>query len=182
MAASQASWGIMNRKVTCVYAIVLSRWHCSGTSFVEALAFLWMKALVKVKSVGIGNFWAMGRRGVNFKANVSGLRRFCSWLLFLLSWAMTSIYILKTPKAKHLIHISLLSSRPGPYIKPAGCLHLDISWAPQTVLLAVLKLSTEKGAIFLYNSCSKAPEWFIKLWPQALIPFPSSNCIVSWDL
>lgn len=83
---------------------------------------------------------------------------FLTSLLTLLGNFMTSIYTLKTPKAKHLIHISLLSSRPGPYIKPAGCLHLDISWAPQTVLLAVLKLSTEKGAIFLYNSCSKAPE------------------------
>lgn len=78
--------GIMSRKVTCVHLSV--RWHCSGTNFVGALALLWIKALVKVKSIGIGNFWAMGRRGVNFKANVSGLSRFCSWLLFLLFWAI----------------------------------------------------------------------------------------------
>lgn len=50
----------------------------SGTSFVEAFALVWMKGLVKVKSIGIGTFWVIGRRGANPKANMSGLNRFCS--------------------------------------------------------------------------------------------------------
>ena len=50
----------------------------SGTYFLEALAFVWMKGFAKMKSIDIGTFWVMGRRGVNPKANVSGLNGFCS--------------------------------------------------------------------------------------------------------
>lgn len=49
-----------------------------GNSFVEALALVWVKDLIKVKSIGIGVFRVMGRRGANSKAKVSGLSRFCS--------------------------------------------------------------------------------------------------------
>lgn len=55
---------------------------------------------------------------------------------------------------------SYLSPEPQtwPMYQTYGHVHLDISWAPQTVLLAVLKLSSEKGVISPHSSCAEAPE------------------------
>lgn len=113
-------------------------------------------------------------QGQHFRLKVL-LLTFLLFYLLSLGNQMASVYTLVNRKAKRPAHTFLLSSRPGPCIKPAGHLHLDISWAPQTVVLAVLKLSTEKGAILPHSSCSKAPGWFVRLWPQAVVPFPSSN-------
>lgn len=67
----------MSRKVTFCAQVQVC-WPddsgTSGTNVLEALALVWMKGLVKVKSVGIGTFGVKE----NLKAEVSGLSRFFS--------------------------------------------------------------------------------------------------------
>lgn len=68
-----------------------------------------------------------------------------SWLPFV-PWWLPKLNI-------HLIPLSW-----GPVLAHVAKL-LDVSWASQTVLLAIFKLSTAKGAILLHNSCSKPLEY-----------------------
>ena len=77
--------------------------------------------------------WVIGKKRCQLQGQGFRLKQilFLTFLLFsLLSLGnfMVPIYTLITHKAKPLTHTSLLRSRPGPCIKPAGHLCLDVSW------------------------------------------------------